>query len=316
MAHYGYFLSSEELSPGAMVEAARYAETVGIDSLFVSDHFHPWLESQGQSPFVWSVLGAIAASTSQRLMTGVTCPTVRIHPAIVAQAAATTQLLAAGRFRLGAGSGENLNEHILGTRWPPAETRLEMLDEAIGVIRRLFGGGYVTHHGPHYTVENARIFSLPDVAPPILVSGFGPDATALAARIGDGYVNTSPDAELLAQYRRAGGTGPTVASLKVCWGPDEASARKLAHDRWKSTGLPGQLSQELAMPAHFEAGSQLVTEDMVAETIPCGPDPERHLDAIRPYVDAGYDEIFVAQVGEDQRGFLDFWHRQLRPLLP
>ncbi|HWD52487.1 MAG TPA: TIGR03557 family F420-dependent LLM class oxidoreductase [Acidimicrobiales bacterium] len=316
MSHYGYFLSSEELSPGAMIESARYAESVGIDSLFVSDHFHPWLESQGQSPFVWSVLGAIAASTEQRLMTGVTCPIVRIHPAILAQASATTQLIAKGRFRFGVGSGENLNEHILGHRWPPVETRLEMFEEAVEVIRRLWQGGYVTHHGQFYTVENARIFSLPDTPPPMLVSGFGPESTDLAARIGDGYVNTSPEADLLNRYRERGGTGPTVAAMKVCWAPDVGSARKLAHDRWKSSGLPGQLSQELAMPSHFEAGAQLVSEDAVAEAIPCGPDPTRHAEVIDRYIRAGYDEIFIAQVGDDQRGFLDFFTRELLPILP
>ena len=175
-----------------MLESAHYAETRGMNSLFVSDHFHPWLESQGQSPFVWSVLGAITATTSQQLMTGVTCPTFRIHPTILAQAAATTQLLAKGRFRFGVGSGENLNEHVLGHRWPPVDTRLEMLEEAIELMRRLWGGKYVTHHGHHYTVENARLYSIPDEAPLVLVSGFGPESTEFAARVGDGYVNTSP----------------------------------------------------------------------------------------------------------------------------
>jgi G6PDH family F420-dependent oxidoreductase len=299
-----------------MIESARYAESVGLDSLFISDHFHPWLESQGQSPFVWSVLGAIAASTSQRIMTGVTCPTIRIHPAILAQATATTQLIAKGRFRFGVGSGENLNEHILGHRWPPVETRLAMLEEAIAVVRELWKGGYVTHHGRYYTVENARIFSLPEQTPPVLVSGFGPDSTDVAARIGDGYVNTSPESELLERYRAGGGKGPTVAAVKVCWGVDEGVARKLAHDRWKSSGLPGQLSQELAMPSHFEAGAQLVTEDDVATSISCGPEPEAHAEAITKYVDAGYDEIFIAQVGGDQHGFLDFFAKELRPILP
>lgn len=316
MAEYGYFLSSEELSPGQMIESAQYAEGAGIDSLFISDHFHPWLESQGQSPFVWAVLGAIAATTNQTLMTGVTCPTFRIHPAILAQAAATTQLITKGRFRFGVGSGENLNEHILGHRWPPVETRLGMLEEAVEVIRHLWEGNYVTHHGRYYTVENARIYSLPDEAPPIYVSGFGPESTELAARIGDGYVNTSPESELVQRYRGGGGKGNAVAAVKVCWGHDEAAARRLAHERWRSSGLPGQLSQELAVPAHFEAGAQLVTEDDVAKSISCGPDPLEHLDAIRRYVAAGYDEIFIAQVGSDQRGFLDFFQKELRPLLP
>ncbi|MGA3214906.1 MAG: TIGR03557 family F420-dependent LLM class oxidoreductase [Acidimicrobiales bacterium] len=316
MPDYGYFLSSEELSPSAMVDSALYAETVGVDSLFISDHFHPWLESQGESPFVWGVLGAIAVSTGQRLMTGVTCPIIRIHPAILAQATATTQLLAEGRFRFGVGSGEHLNEHILGTRWPPAETRLEMLEEAVEVVRALWQGGYVTRHGRHFTVENARIFSLPDSSPPILVSGFGTESTDLAARIGDGYVNTSPDAELVARYRRNGGKGPAVAAVKICWADDGATARKLAHDRWKSDGLPGQLNQELATPSQFEQATQLVTEDEIAKSISCGPDPEVHAATIRAYAEAGFDEIFISQVGDDQRGFLDFFSKDLLRLLP
>ncbi len=315
MTTYGYFLSSEELPPTAMVRTAQEAEQAGFTSLLVSDHFHPWLESQGQSPFVWSVLGAIAATTSLELTTGVTCPTVRIHPAILAQATATTQLLAGGRFRFGVGSGENLNEHILGHRWPPVATRLEMLEEAVEVIRTLWQGSFVTHHGRYYTVENARIFSAPDEPPPVLVSGFGPEATELAARIGDGYVNTTPERDLPDRYRSAGGKGPVVAAMKMCWGTDESAARKLTHDRWKSSGLGGQLAQELALPSHFEAGAELVTEDQMAEHITCGPDPELHLEALKKYVDAGYDEIFIAQVGDDQQGFLRFFEKELRPRL-
>ena len=249
-------------------------------------------------------------------MTGVTCPTIRIHPAILAQAAATTQLIARGRFRFGVGSGENLNEHILGDRWPPAATRLEMLDEAVDVVRRLWSGEYVTHHGRFYTVENARIYSIPDEPPDILVSGFGPESTELAARIGDGYINTSPDSDLVQRYRDQGGGGSAVAAIKVCWGTDEERCRKLAYERWRSSGLPGQLAQELALPAHFEAGSQLVSEDDVARSISCGPDPEVHARAIGAYLDAGYDEVFIAQVGDDQAGFLDFFAKELRPLLP
>lgn len=316
MPEYGYFLSSEELGPRQLVDAARYAETAGFESLFISDHFHPWLDSQGESPFVWSVLGAIATSTQLRLMTGVTCPTVRVHPAILAQATATVQLLAEGRFRFGVGSGENLNEHILGTRWPPAEIRLQMLEEAIELIRELWAGGIINHHGRHYTVENARIYSAPDVPPPVLVSGFGEASTELAARIGDGYVNTAPSAELPTLYRKRGGTGHTVAAMKLCWAEDESAARKLAHDRWRTTCLGGQLSQELPMPSHFEAAAELVTEEQVSEVITCGPDPQPHAEAVKRYVDAGYDEIFIAQVGTDQRGFLEFFSSEVRPLLP
>ena len=316
MTRYGYFLSSEELDSTRMVASAQQAESAGFDSILVSDHFHPWLDSQGESPFVWSVLGAIAATTRHRITTGVTCPTVRIHPAILAQAAATTQQLAEGRFRFGIGSGENLNEHILGHRWPPVATRLDMLEEAVEIIRLLWQGDLVTHHGRYYTVENARLYTLPAEPPPIYMSGFGPEATALAARIGDGYVNTSPSRELLQQFDEAGGRGPKLAAVKICYGPDEAAARKLAHQRWRTSGVAGQLNQELAMPSHFEAASQLVTEDLVAESIPSGPDPDRHVEAIQKYVDAGYDEIYIAQVGDDQEGFLNFFAQELRRRLP
>ena len=265
---------------------------------------------------MWSVLGAIAATTRHRITTGVACPTVRIHPAILAQAAATTQQLAEGRFRFGIGSGENLNEHILGHRWPPVATRLEMLEEAVEIIRLLWQGGLVTHHGRYYTVENARLYTLPAEPPPIYMSGFGPEATALAARVGDGYVNTSPSRALLQLYDEAGGRGPKLAAVKICYGPDEATARKLAHQQWRTSGVAGPLNQELALPSHLEAASQLVTEDVVAESITSGPDSDRHVEAIQKYVEVGYDEIFIAQVGDDQEGFLNFVAQELRRRLP
>jgi G6PDH family F420-dependent oxidoreductase len=298
-----------------LLATARQAEQAGVRSILISDHFHPWTNRQGESPFVWSVIGAIAAATELRVTTGVTCPTIRTHPAIIAQAAATSQLLLDGRFSFGVGSGEALNEHITGSRWPPADLRLEMLEEAVAVIRELWKGGMVNHHGLHYTVENARIFSLPHRPPPILVSGFGPKAVALAAKIGDGFVNTSPDADALRSFDEQGGQGVKVAAMKVCWDRDEAAARKLAFDLWPTTGVPGELSQELPMPAHFEQASSVVTEDMVASKIVCGPDPERHVEMISRYIDAGYDEVYVSQVGEDQAGYFEFFNRELRPRL-
>ena len=315
MAEIGYFLSSEEHSPSFLVRTARQAEEAGFRSVMISDHYQPWTDRQGESPFVWSVIGAIAAATELRVTTGVTCPTVRIHPAVIAQAAATSQLLLNGRFRLGVGTGEALNEHVAGDRWPPADIRLEMLDEAVAVIRELWQGGMVNHHGRHYTVENARIYSLPDQAPAILVSGFGPKAISLAARIGDGFVSTSPSADTLRSYQQEGGKGPKTALVKACWGEDEASARKLAFDVWPTTGVPGELNQELPTPAHFEQAASIVTEDMVAAKIACGPDPERHAGALRQYLEAGYDEIYVSQVGDDQAGYFDFFTRHVKPRL-
>ncbi len=315
MSEIGYFLSSEEHGPGELVSFARQAEEAGFRSAWISDHFHPWNDAQGQSSFVWSVIGGIAAATGLRVTTAVTCPTVRIHPAIIAQAAATVTMMMPGRFQLGVGSGENLNEHILGDRWPPTAIRLEMLEEAVGLMRRLWEGGVTTHEGKHYRVENARIYSLPDQPPPVLVSAFGPKAADVAARIADGFISTSPDADTIQRYRSQGGGGPAQAGMKVCWAADEATARKTAFELWANSGVPGELTQELPMPAHFEQASQLVTEDQVAESIVCGPDPERHVEMIQKYLDAGFDEVYVSQVGKDQAGFFDFYRRELAPRL-
>ena len=315
MPQIGAFLSSEEHGPRALLEQAQMAEAAGMRGVFISDHFHPWLDVQGESPFVWSVIGGIAASTSLDVMTGVTCPTVRIHPVVLAQAAATSQAMLEGRFVFGVGSGEALNEHILGHRWPPVATRLEMLEEAVEVIRKLWEGGLVTHHSRYYTVENARLYSLPDAPPPIAVSAFGPEAVALAAKIGDGFVSVQPDGDLLQQYRKQGGTGDSIGALKMCWDRDEGRARKLAHQLWPTEGVEGQLSQELALPSHFDAAAAHVTEDMVAEMIPCGPDPERHVKAIEKFAEAGFDRIYVNQIGPEQEGFFHFYAKELRPRL-
>jgi G6PDH family F420-dependent oxidoreductase len=312
---FGYFLSSEEHTPTELLEQAIAAEQAGFSSVFISDHFHPWIDRQGQSPFVWSVIGAIAARTKLEITTGVTCPTVRVHPAIVAQAGATSQMLCEGRFRLGLGSGEKLNEHILGDRWPSAEVRLDMLEEAVEVIRSMWEGGIYSHHGTHFTVENARIYSLPDRPPPILMSGFGMRSIAAAARFGDGFVTTRPLGEHVEQYRNAGGSGSTVGVTKVCWAEDEKSAIHTAFELWPTEALSGQLSQELPMPKHFEEAVSVVTEEMVAEVVPCGPDPDRHVRSLRQYLDAGFDELYVNQIGSDAQGFFDFFNAKIRPEL-
>lgn len=315
MAQVGLFLSSEEHGPGSLLRQARRGEEMGFSSVFISDHFHPWTGAQGESPFVWSVIGGIAATTRMKVTTGVTCPTVRMHPAVVAQAAATCQLMLDGRFVLGVGSGEALNEHILGHRWPPVATRLQMLEEAVDVMRQLWTGSVVTHHGRYYTVENARLYSLPEMPPLVAVSAFGGKSLELAARIGDGFVTTQPDAGAVREFRQESGKSLAIAALKICWDNDEARGRKLAHDLWATECLPGQLHQELPMPAHFEQAATLVDEEMVASQIPCGPDPERHLQAISKYLEAGFDEVYVNQIGPDQDGFLEFYSRELRPRL-
>jgi G6PDH family F420-dependent oxidoreductase len=314
---YGYKLSSEEHTAPDLVRNARRAEEVGFEFGAISDHFHPWIDRQGQSPFVWSVIGGIAQATERfRLGTAVTCPTIRMHPALVAQAAATAASMMPGRFFLGVGTGENLNEHILGDRWPAASIRREMLEEAVELIRALWEGKSLTRSGKHYSVENARIYSLPEELPPIYVAGSGEKAVQVAARIGDGYIGVAPDAEMVREFDRSGGAGkPRVAEVQVCWARDDAEARRTALEWWPNVALPGELSQELPLPRHFGQGAEDVTEDDVAEKVACGPDAERHLEMIRKYVDAGFDHVAVHQIGPDQDGFFQFYAREVLPKL-
>jgi G6PDH family F420-dependent oxidoreductase len=316
MTTYGYFLSSEEFTPAELLSQARAAEQAGFEALAISDHFHPWNDEQGQSSFVWAMIGALSQTCSLPVTTFVTCPTVRMHPALNAQAAATAAVLTEGRFRFGIGTGEALNEHILGGPWPEAAQRLEMLEEAVQVMRQLFTGEQTTHHGTHYTVQNARLYTLPEKPPPLYVSGFGPRAAALAGRIGDGFVTMTPEADMVDQFRRAGGgQKPVIGGLKVCWGADRAQAVKTAHRLWPNEQLPGELPQVLPTPAHFEQASQLVTEEMVSDAVVCGDDEDAHTDAVREFADAGFDEVYVNQIGPDQQGFFDFYRTRVLPRL-
>jgi G6PDH family F420-dependent oxidoreductase len=317
----GYFLSCEEYGPTELVEQARLAHQAGFESLWISDHFHPWNDEQGESPFVWSVIGAVAQVCPLPIITAVTCPTVRMHPALVAHAAATSAVMTQGKFVLGVGSGEALNEHVVGARWPAAAIRLEMLAESIEVIRKLWAGGFVDHHGPHYTVENARLYTMPDEPPPIYISGFGPASATLAGRIGDGYITTSPDRELIARFRDAGGDGkPVQAGYKVCWGTDDQTCIDTAHRLWANSGLPGELAQILPSPRHFEQASELVTKVSTAESIAYGNDVERHVEAFRPYADAGVDVVHISQMGgrfdkTNAAGFFEFYRDDVLPRL-
>ena len=316
MAAIGYTLSCEEFGPRALTAQAVRAERAGFDFAGISDHYHPWVDRQGNSPFVWGVLGAVSQATERlRLITGVTCPTTRIHPAIVAQAAATAAIQLPGRFSLGLGSGENLNEHILGDRWPPVARRQERLEEAIEVIRKLWDGGLVTHYGRHYTVENARVYTLPEEPPPLIVAVAGERSVDLAARHGDGLVGTAPKAESVERFRAQGGEGPTYGQLHVCWAGTEREARRTALEHWPNGAIGGSHFLELPLPSHFEEATELVTEEAIAESIVCGPDPQRHLEAIREYLDAGYDHVYVHQVGPDQDGFFEFYERSVLPAL-
>jgi coenzyme F420-dependent glucose-6-phosphate dehydrogenase len=313
----GYKLSSEEHGPRDLVAYARRAEEAGFEFAAISDHFHPWTDEQGQSPFVWTVLGAIAQATERlEVLTGVTCPTVRIHPAIVAQAAATTATMMPGRFSLGVGSGENLNEHILGDAWPSVGERLEMLEEAVGVIRDLWQGGLTDHRGAHYKVENARIYTLPDGPIPIHVAGSGRRSVELAGRIGDGFVGLAPDAEMVDRFDAAGGSGnPKYCEINVCWASSRQEATETVRRFWPIAGIQGQLMQELALPSHFAQASGPIPTETVVETVVCGPDSDEHIEMIRRFEDAGYDHIWIHQIGPDQSGFFDFYESSVMPKL-
>jgi len=313
---FGYWLSSEEHVPLDLVANAAKAEEAGFTFAMISDHFHPWVDRQGQSAFVWSVIGAIANATENlTLGTGVTCPLIRTHPAIIAQAAATSAALMPGRFFLGLGTGENLNEHVTGARWPAPDERIEMLEEAIEVMRLLWQGGEQTHRGRHYTVDHAQIYTLPDEPPPIAVAAAKPLAAELAGRLGDAFVTTDPSAELVESYRSAGGDGPRYGQVKLCWAEDEKEARKLVHELWPNSALGGTQGQELPRPSDFDAAVEDLTEEQTVAETPCGPDPEPVLEQIRKWEQAGFDHIALHQVGPDQDGFLRFWREELRPRL-
>jgi len=314
----GYALSSEEQGPRALVDLARRAEESGFEFALISDHFHPWIDRQGNGSFVWAVIGAIAQATERlRLGTGVTCPIHRIHPAILAQAAATAAVLMPGRFFFGIGTGENLNEHVVGGEWPSPEVRLEMLEEAIEVLHLLWKGGMQSFRGRYFQVENARLYTLPDEPVPLMIAAGAEQAAELAGEHGDALISTAPKAELVERFHRghANGRRPVYGQLTVCWANTEAEARRIAHDAWPNAGIPGDLKWELPLPEHFEQAIKLVTEETVAERVVCGPDPDAHLEKIREFADAGFDHVAVHQVGPDQEGFFRFYSEKILPEL-
>lgn len=313
----GYALSSEEHAPRDLVRWARRAEACGFSFAMISDHYHPWVERQGQASFVWTVLGAIGQATGRlTLITGVTCPTMRIHPAILAQAAATTAALLPGRFLFGIGSGENLNEHILGQRWPSAEIRLAMLEEAVQVIRLLWSGGLQSHYGTYYTVEDARLFTLPEEPPLVLIAASGSQAAALAGQLGDGLITTAPDRALVERFSSAGAPErPRYTRITGCVADDAAAARHTAHAWWPNAALPGILFTELALPGHVEQACKIITEAEVAREVLCGPDVRPWVERIETCARAGFDHVCLHQVGPDQDAFFDFFERALRPAL-
>jgi coenzyme F420-dependent glucose-6-phosphate dehydrogenase len=314
MVQIGYALSSEEHTPLDLVRNAQRAEAAGFTFSLISDHYHPWVDAQGHSPFVWSVIGSIATSTSNLgLGTGVTCPTVRIHPAIIAQAAATAAAMMPGRFFLGVGSGEALNEHITGERWPETEVRLEMLEEAIAVMRLLWQGGNQSHHGKYYTVENARLYTLPEQPVQVMIGASGTKAAELAGRLGDGLISTSPDKEIVQTFQGAGGQGPIYGQMTVCWAESNEQAVRTAHEIWPNSAITGELGQELPTPAHFEQAAQMVKPEDIAEQVTHGPDAQPYLEKIDKYVEAGFDHVYLHQIGPDQEGFIRFCESEIIP---
>jgi len=313
----GYKLAGEEHSPSALVCYAKQAEEAGFTFAMLSDHFHPWIAQQGQSPFVWSVIGSIAQATERlRVGTGVTCPLIRMHPAIVAQAAATAAALLPGRFMLGVGTGENLNEHIFGDYWPPGATRRAMLEEAVALMRLLWQGGLRSHQGQYYTVENAQLYTLPELLPPVLIAASGTRSAHMAGRLGDGLITVGVHAKLVDRFIAAGGAGkPRYTELSVCWAPDEAEARRLAHAQWPIAGMQGALLSDLRLPSHFAQAASTISEEEIAQAVICGADPARHIAAITQAAEAGYTHVWIHQIGPDQEGFFQFYAREVLPKL-
>jgi G6PDH family F420-dependent oxidoreductase len=317
MAEFGYSLLCEQSGPQQLVSDAALAEEAGFDFATISDHYSPWLEEQGHSPYAWSVLGAIAQVTERMdLVSLVTCPTGRYHPAIVAQKAATMGLLSEGRFTLGIGAGENLNEHVVGA-WPRTQERHDALGEALEIIRSLLDGEALTYSGNHFEVSDARIYDLPPEQVPVAVAMSGPVSAQLAGDYGDAMVAVQPRSEYIRMFDAAGGTGkPRYGQVSVCYGPDEAACRRIAHEQSRFNILGWQVMSELPNTEAFAAATKYVRPDDVAQMVPCGPDLEQHVSAIRDYVDAGFTHVAVVQVGgENQREFLSWAERDLLPAL-
>jgi G6PDH family F420-dependent oxidoreductase len=317
MVAVGYTLMCEQTAPKELVEYGVRAEDAGFDHAVISDHYYPWLESQGHAPYAWSVLGAVAHATSRMdLMTMVTCPIRRYHPAVVAQKAATLGLLSDGRFTLGLGAGENLNEHVVGD-WPHVQQRHEMFEEAMQIIRALLAGETVSYSGNHYEVPEAYLWDRPERAVPMAVAVSGPSSCSLAAEYGDAVVAVQPEPLLLKMFDEAGGGGkPRYGQVAVCYGPDEAQCRKIAYDQFRWFGLGWKVNSELPGPESFAGATQFVREEDVAQSIPCGPDVEAHVAAFKKFVDAGFTHIALVQVGgESQEMFLDWAGEHLLPRL-
>lgn len=315
MAQLGYALSTEEHGPTTCTQHAAQAEETGFDFMMVSDHYHPWVDAQGHSPFVWNVLGAIARETDEiPVGTGVTAPINRIHPAIIAQAAATTAVQMDGRFTLGLGTGENLNEHVLGHRWPPHHVRLGMLREAIEIIDLLWEGGMKNFNGEYYKVENARVYDLPEERIPKMIAASGERAAALAGEYGDALVNTSPDPDVVDRFETAGGDdAPQYGQVHVCYAESEDASVETAYEQWPNGVIGGELGQLLPTPTHFEQATSMVEPEDIREQIVCGNDVDEHISEIESFLENGYERVYVHQIGDNQSGFFDFYETEIMP---
>jgi len=314
---FGYALSSEEHKPNELIAHARLAEASGFQFLLISDHFHPWVPQQGESPFIWSTLGGIAQATQRVTVgTGVTCPTMRIHPTIIAQAAATVADMMPGRFFLGLGTGEYLNEHILGDVWPRIEVRQEMLAEAVHIIKELWRGEEYSYHGAYFTVRDARIYTLPEKLPPIYIAASGPESAELAADISYGLISTESGNEVVSAFKEAGGADkPCYGSVKVCWASTRKEAERVVKEWWPVSAISGSLHADLPTPRHFADVVEAMGDPKIPDDSILGPDPEPYLKAIQSLWENGYDHIYIHQVGPEQEGFLNFHKNELLPLL-
>jgi G6PDH family F420-dependent oxidoreductase len=312
----GYKLATEAFAPTEIVSQAQRAEQAGFDFVELSDHFHPWLDNQGHSGFTWSMLGAMAAKTERiGLVTGVTCPSFRYHPAIVAQAAATVALLSDGRFTLGLGAGERLNEHVTGRPFPSVRGRHAVFREALEIIRLLWQGGYQSYDGKHLQLEDARVFDLPETLPVMAIAASGKASATIAAELGDGLFATEPKPGIVQSFVAAGGSGPRYAEVPLAWAPDEDTAARAVRDttRWALTGW--KVMSELPNPANFAAATTTVRVEDVKERFGCGPDVARHLAVAQQFVDAGFDHLVLMNAGPDPDGFLAFFSDELaKPL--
>jgi len=312
MPRFGYKLMSEEHGPTALVDNARAAEGGGFDFVSISDHYHPWLNDQGHASFAWSVLGAISHATSKvGITTGLTCPIIRYHPAIIAQAAATIAVMSENRFSLAVGAGERLNEHVTGARWPSIPERHAMLGEAIDIFRLLWSEGAHNHHGTWFKVDHAQIFDLPSAPIPIILGVSGQASLELALAKADGIMTTDPSAELARGYEH----GPRYVEVALAYAPTEDEGRRIAHDRFRFSAFDWAVNSEIPTVEGFESASKFVRPDDLAETIPAGPDPEKHLEAVTNAIDAGFDHIVLTGIGPDQAGFIRFFEEKLRPSL-